>query len=270
MKETTGQILALLKIAEIAAHKAGDYLLNKIGKATVKDQKSTLDDLLDADLDAEQILLTELREETPHMGILSEEIGHQGRQDHYWIIDPLDGSANFQHGNPTFAIAIALVINQTTQGSVILLPASHETFTAVHNQGAYLNGTPITVSDIATLDKAILHIGDPQKEGKLQITNERLKDLLTIAPKTRRIRMIGSAATDLAYVASGRSEALINYAKSPWDIEAGKLLLVEAGGKVTTKQCDNREILSIYSNGYVHQAISDLFTQNTISRKEEC
>jgi myo-inositol-1(or 4)-monophosphatase len=259
MKETTDQILTFLKIAETAAHKAGDYLLNKIGKAKVKHQKSALDDLLDADLEAEQILLTELREETPHMGILSEEIGHQGRQDHYWIIDPLDGSANFQHGNPAFAVAIALVIDQTTQGSVILLPASHETFTAIHKQGAYLNGTPITVSDIAALDKAVVHIGDPQKEGNLQITNERLKDLLTIAPKTRRIRMIGSAATDLAYVASGRAEALINYAKSLWDIEAGKLLLIEAGGKVTTKQRDNGEILSIYSNGYIHQAINDLF-----------
>ena len=71
--------------------------------------------------------------------------------------------------------------------------------------------------------------------------------------------MIGSAATDLAYVASGRAEALINYAKSPWDIEAGKLLLVEAGGRMTTEQYDNGEILSIYSNRHIYQEISDLF-----------
>lgn len=259
MKEATDEIPALLKIAETAAHKAGDYLLHKIGKAKVKNQKSTLDDLLDADLEAEHILLTELRKATPHLGILSEEIGHEGRQDQYWIVDPLDGSANFQHGNPTFAIAIALVIDQTTQGSVIFLPASYETFTAIQHQGAYLNSTPIKVSDIAKLDKAIVHIGDAQKEGKLHITEARLKDILTIAPKTRRIRMIGTAATDLAYVASGRAEALINYAKSPWDIEAGKLLLQEAGGKVTTEHNDNGEIRSVYSNGYIHQEISDLF-----------
>ena len=258
MRETTGDIPALLNIAAMAAHKAGGYLLDKIGQAEVKYQKSAFDDLLDADLEAEHILLTELQKEAPHIGTLSEEAGHQGRQDLYWIIDPLDGSANFQHGNPFFALAIALVMHGATQAGVIFLPASNEMFTAIQHQGAYLDGVPIKVSKIATLEEAIVHIGDIQKEGNSHVTVERLQALLALAPRARRIRMIGTAATDLAYVASGRAEALINYAQHPWDIEAGKLLLLEAGGKVTTQPRDHGEILSIYSNGYIHQEASNL------------
>lgn len=258
VRETADDIPLLLNIAEMAARKAGSYLLDKVGKAKVKYQKSAFDDLLDVDLEAEHILLTVLQKETPHIGTLSEEAGHQGRQDHYWVVDPLDGSANFQHGNPFFALAIALVLNAATQASIIFLPASDEMFTAIQHQGAYLNGAPIKVSKIAALAEAIVHVGDIQKEGKPHITAERLKAFFTLAPRTRRIRMIGTAATDLAYVASGRAEALINYAKHPWDIEAGKLLLLEAGGKVTTQQCDYGEILSLYSNGYIHQEASSL------------
>src|SRR5579883_2865271 len=96
----------LLKIAESAAQDAGNYLVGKRGLAHIKSQKSSRDDLLDVDLEAESIILTKLRQETPTIGILAEETGSEGSQEHYWIIDPLDGSANFQHGNPTFAVTV--------------------------------------------------------------------------------------------------------------------------------------------------------------------
>ncbi len=172
----------------------------------------------------------------------------------------MDGSANFQHGSPLFGITIALVSNETTIGGLIYLPISDELFTAMRGEGAYLNGTPISVSQTASLEAAIAHLGDLGKGGNPQIIAERLKHLSTLALHTRRIRMIGSAAMDLAYVACGRADLLVNHATTPWDIEAGKLLLLEAGGKASTKQLHNKQALSIYSNNIIHQAVDELLT----------
>src|SRR5436853_3056885 len=219
----------ILKIAEEAARDAGSYLIEQLGHATVKYQKSLRDDLLDVDLEAEHIILTRLHKETPYLGVLSEEAGNGGRQDQYWIIDPLDGSTNFQHSNPTFAVAIALAISKTAIAGIIYLPTSNEMFTAIQNQGAYLNGQQINVSQTATLGNAIIHIGDFTKENDPQTSDEGLKDFSKLVTQVRRVRMIGTAAADLAYVSCGRAEALINHATHPWDIEAGKLLLLEAG-----------------------------------------
>ncbi len=248
----------LLTIAETAARRAGAYLLQKLGTAQVTGHKSTRDDLLDADLEAERLLLTTLREATPQMGILSEEAGQTGPREQYWIVDPLDGSANFQHGSPFFGIAIALVVNAATVGGLIYLPSSNELFTAIQGQGAFLNSTPIHVSQTYTLDAAIAHVGDLGKEGDIQIIQQRLTHLSALALHTRRIRMIGSAALDLAYVACGRADLLVNHATAPWDIEAGKLLLQEAGGKTSMKPLPKKQMLCMYSNGVLSQAVEAL------------
>lgn len=258
MNTTIADISKLLEIAEAAAYQAGNYLTKKLGQAQIKDQKSSRDDLLDADLEAENIILTKLRTETPNIGILSEEAGLEGNQNQYWIIDPLDGSANFQHGSPTFAVAIALVSEQETIGSTIYLPTRDEMFTAIQSQGAYLNKKPIHVSAIAQLEEAITHVGDIMKEGDPNITKARTIDVSKLLIHARRIRMIGTAATDLAYIACGRADILVNHATDPWDIEAGKLLVIEAGGEATTKEGHNNGILSIYSNGIIHKATENL------------
>jgi myo-inositol-1(or 4)-monophosphatase len=255
---TLSNLPDMLQTAEQAAREAGNYLIRKLGQATIEHQKSLHDDLLNVDVEAENIILTQLRKTFPEIGTLSEETGQEGNRDQYWIVDPLDGSANFQHGSPLFAIAIALVINQVTALGVIYLPIRDEMFTAIRNQGAYLNRDHIKVSKIATVEDAIIHTGDIMKEGDSRLTRERLEDISKLLMQARRIRMIGTAATDLAYLASGRADALINHAKAPWDIEAGKLLLEEAGGKITTGQRENNEVLSIYSNGTVHEDIETL------------
>lgn len=243
----------MVKIAEIAARQAGDYLLKKLGTATVTAHKSPLDDLLDADLEAERLILTRLREESPELGILSEESGHEGSNTCFWLVDPLDGSANFQHGSPLFATSIALVNHRTTYCGVIYLPTRDEMFTAIQGQGAFLNGTRIGVSSISTLEEAIVHVGDFAKDNHIRETQERLKDIFKLATNVRRTRMVGTAATDLAYVACGRADLLLNHATHPWDVEAGKLLIVEAGGKVSTWQAHSDTTLTIYSNGIIHQ-----------------
>jgi len=260
MKETQTPVAIpdVVKIAEDTAREAGAYLLHKLGTAKVKHRKSLRDDVLDADLQAEHLIVTRLRKELSHIGILSEEAGREGACEHYWIVDPLDGSTNFQHGSPLFGVAIALVTHQRTQLGIIYLPTSDEMFIAIHGQGAYLNKARITVSEVATLHQAIIHVGDFTKEGDLEIIKEGLENFSKVAKHTQRIRMIGTAATDLAYVACGRADALINYATASWDIEAGKLLLLEAGGKVSTIQRHNSKPVSIYSNKNIYHEVKEL------------
>ena len=115
------------------------------------------------------------------------------------------------------------------------------------------------MSAVATLHEAIIHFGDFTKENDLEIIKEGLEDFSKVAKHTQRIRMIGTAATDLAYVACGRADALINYATAYWDIEAGKLLLLEAGGAVSTIQRYDTKPLSIYSNKNIHHVVKRLF-----------
>jgi len=232
--------------------------LQKLGTAKVEYRKDLRDDVLDANLHEEQLIVTRLRKALPLIGIHSEEAGQEEGFDHYWVIDPLDGSANFQHGSPLFGIALALVTQQTTQLGMIYLPTSDEMFLAIRGQGAYLNNARITVSAVATLQEAIIHVGDFTKEGHPEIINEGLNDFSKIAEHTQRIRMIGTAATDLAYIACGRADALINYATASWDIEVGKLLLLEAGGKVSTIQRHTIKPVSIYSNIPIHNVVKEL------------
>ncbi len=256
-----------LKIAESAAREAGNYLTEHLGHVKVKHQKSLNDDLLDADLEAERIILTKLRKETPYIGILSEEADHEGRQDQYWIIDPLDGSANFQHRSPIFAITIALTIHKETVAGIVYLPASREMFSTIRGQGAYLNGQQIRVSQTVSLNDAIVNIGDFTKESDPETSVKGLKNFSKLATQARRIRMLGTAATDLAYLACGRTDALINNASHPWDIEAGKLLLLEAGGRVTTIKYPHSKPLSIYSNNTIHETIKKLLIPEAELRK---
>lgn len=254
----TSEISDVLNIATTTAHKAGHYLNQKLGQAKIKSEKSSRDSLLDVDLEAENIILTSLQSQLPTIGFLSEEKGQDGNKDQYWIIDPLDGSANFQHDNPVFAVAIALSIKEVTVASVIYLPTREETFTAIQGQGAFLNGKPIAVSRTTQLENAVIHVGDIMKEGDLNVTTERLKDISKLFLHAQRIRMIGTAATDLAYVACGRADALVNHAVDSWDIEAGKLLLTEAGGKATIKHIHGKNKLCIFSNSPMHDLIEDI------------
>jgi myo-inositol-1(or 4)-monophosphatase len=255
---STAELASLVEIAEKAAIEAGKYLLEKIGRAVVKSKKSSRDELLDVDIEAERILLERFHAETPHIGILSEEAGFEGRDDQYWIIDPLDGSANFQHGNSLFAIAIALVVHEQTQAGLIYLPTSNEMFTALKEQGAYLNRKRIAVSEVTTLQQALLHFGDFTKADDSQVSQEGLKDFSRLVTEVQRVRMIGTAALDLASVACGRAEALVHSSTHPWDIEAGKLLVQEAGGQITVLQGNRSKPLIIYSNTLLHQMIKDV------------
>jgi myo-inositol-1(or 4)-monophosphatase len=256
-KDTSMDVDTLFKALETAkkaAREAGQFLQENRGKVEVLTKKALRDDLLDVDLKAEEIIISRLREDFPEYGILSEEIRSENKDfPNRWIIDPLDGSYNFQHGNPTFAISISLVLENSTTLGVVYLPLQNEMFTAISGHGAHLNGQSIHVSLTPLLNDSIVHVGDFAKDGNTRDNKERLKDIAQLANAVGRVRMIGTAATDLAYVACGRAEALVVHNAHPWDIEVGRLLVSEAGGKVNSLQYDKSgRRLVICSNEYIH------------------
>jgi myo-inositol-1(or 4)-monophosphatase len=253
-----GQLELALETAKTAAYKAGKWLKEKRGHAEVISKKARRDGLLDADLAAEQMIIDLLHAEFPTYGILSEETQQEWEYSPYkWVIDPLDGSANFQHGSPIFAIAISLLVENITSLGVIYLPVLDEMFTARRGHGAWLNGQRISVSSIASLDEAMVYVGDFAKDGDRAANAERIAEVAQLANTVGRVRMIGTAATDLAYVACGRAEALIMHSPLPWDIEMGHLLIHEAGGKVTKQRDEDEGDLFICSNGAIHEELTE-------------
>lgn len=246
----------LLKIAQAAAYEAGSHLRSKQNVTQVLYKKAPRDDLLDADLEAESILFNRLRTHFPDFNILSEETALNDKHAPFqWVIDPLDGSANFQHGYPMFAVTIGLLSNDKTLLGVIYLPLYDEMFTAMLGGGAMLNGRTIAVSNTATLEDTVIHMGDFAKSGSSTDNQIRLVTMERLANRVSRIRMIGSAATDLAYIACGRADGLVMYSNRPWDIEAGRLILSEAGGSASALLSQHNQPIFLYSNGHVHQAI---------------
>ena len=247
-----------VRIAELAARQAGDYLVGKLGSARVEYQKAPRDDMLDVDLEAERIILSLLRKHFPTYGILSEEAGKErGDSPHCWIVDPLDGSANFQHGSSIFAVSIALTVQGKTVAGVIYLPVRNEMFTAILGQGAMLNGQPIYSSQQRKVEESLIHVGEFERHGN-EVNREQIRELTIVADSARRIRMTGTSCTDLVWIACGRADALIMHGGNPWDVKAGRVILEEAGGRVSFRIYESGNVLTIYTNAPIHQELANL------------
>lgn len=247
-----------LNYAKEAAQAAGDFLRDKQGHVRVLHKKALRDALLDADLDAEKIIINILRSHSDY-DILSEETPQINTGSAYrWVVDPLDGSFNFQHGNPTYGVTISLRVDTDIEVGVIYLPFYQEMFTAIRGQGAWLNERPIHVSSIVDLNDAIVHVGDFTKDGDAGANKLQVSDIAHLADAVGRVRMIGTAATDLAYIACGRADALVVHNALPWDIDMGRLLITEAGGTVEFKTDAAGKSLAICSNTSIHSALCDV------------
>lgn len=250
-----------LVVAQQAALEAGEYLCNKQGSERVLYKKAQRDSLLDADIEAEKIIISKLRTFSPDYDILSEETQQESKNSPcQWVIDPLDGSFNFHHHSPVYGISIGLRVHNHIETAVVYLPFYNEMFTAISGHGAYLNGQSIHVSSITDLDDASVHIGDFTKDYDLEENQIRLKVIARLANAVGRMRMIGTIATDLAYIACGRADALVVHDNFPWDIGVGMLLITEAGGKVEFHRYPNKKYLIICSNPFIYEALF-----NTIS-----
>ncbi len=184
----------------------------------------------EVDRAAEATIIETLLDAYPQHAILAEESGHTGQSEYQWIIDPLDGTTNFLHGFPQYAVSIALAHNGQLDQAVVYDPTRNELFVASRGKGAYLNDRRIRVSKRARLAEALVGTGFPFRDfSHLDPYMAMLRDMLQ---KTAGVRRPGSAALDLAAVAAGRLDGFWEIGLSKWDIAAGCLLIQESGGLV--------------------------------------
>ncbi len=219
-----------LNIAVRAARSAGNVIIRNLGRldSLSVHTKDRNDFVTEVDKQAEQEIIHILRKAFPDHSILAEESGaHQGN-DYQWIIDPLDGTTNFLHGFPQFAVSIALRHKDRLEQGVVYDPLRQELFTATRGGGAMLNDRRLRVSNRKSLDGALLGTGFPFKSQ--QHLETYLDMFRALFPHTAGIRRPGSAALDLSYVAAGRLDGFWEIGLNIWDMAAGVLLIQEAGG----------------------------------------
>jgi len=222
----------MLNIAVKAARRAGS-IINRasLNLDILTVRHKTFNDLVsEVDRTAEQAIIEVLKDAYPEHAILAEESGTQGDSEYLWIIDPLDGTTNFLHGFPQYAVSIALMHKRVLMQAVVYDPGRNELFTASRGRGAYLNDRRLRVSKRIRLTGALIGTGFPFRELKhLDAYMDMFRD---IVKNTAGVRRAGAASLDLAYVAAGRLDGFWEIGLSPWDIAAGNLLIQEAGGLI--------------------------------------
>lgn len=216
------------------------------------------------DLSVERYLIKTLSELMPDAGFITEEaqIEQQADKEYVWVIDPIDGTTNFVHQIPVFCVSVALLKNNIPVLGVVYELNRKEMFAAQAGNGAYLNGTPIQVSDTVNLNESLIATGFPYYD--YERIDPYLLSLKSFMKETTGVRRLGSAAADLAYVACGRFDAFYEYSLSPWDVAAGLLLVTEAGGTVSAFQPHRNCLFDaqiIASNGKLHQVVQDIIKQ---------
>jgi len=222
----------MLNTAVKAARRAGNIIIRatrNLDIVAVK-EKAANDFVTEVDRAAEESIIRMLREAYPDHAILAEESGASGKSEYEWIIDPLDGTTNFLHGFPQYAVAIALRHRGVVTQAVIYDPSRNDLFTASRGHGAYVNDQRMRVSKRDTLKASLLGTGFPFRQLEhLDVYMATLRHMMSNAAGVRRA---GSATLDLAYVAAGRLDGFWEFGLSPWDMAAGALLITEAGGLV--------------------------------------
>jgi myo-inositol-1(or 4)-monophosphatase len=228
-------VQALLNIAVRAARAAGEVIirsLNRLESLTIT-SKGRNDFVSEVDHAAEAEIIKLIRKNYPSHAFLAEESGRTGDSDTIWIIDPLDGTTNFLHGFPTFAVSIACQVKGRLEHGVVYDPISQEIFSASRGGGAHLDNRRIRVSKQRGLEGSLIGTGFPYR-ANARYLDSYLAMLRAVMENTAGVRRPGSAALDLAYVAAGRTDAFWEIGLSPWDTAAGTLLIQEAGGRIGT------------------------------------
>lgn len=223
----------MLNIAVRAARNAGNIIvraMEHVDRLNIT-EKSENDFVTEVDKAAEQEIIRTLKNAYPGHAIMAEESGTQGDSEFQWIIDPLDGTTNYLHGFPQFAVSIALKNKQVLDQAVVYDPLRQELFTASRGRGAHLNNRRIRVTSRRSLEGALLGTGFPFKQQ--EDLDTYLATFKALFPMTSGIRRAGSAALDLAYVAAGRLDGFWELGLNPWDMAAGALLIEEAGGFIS-------------------------------------
>lgn len=247
-----------LDIATEAALAAGAILKAYQGESFGIEEKRPGDLVTDADREAEAAILRILERHFPQDAILTEEAGTRGQvgSDVLWVIDPLDGTTNFAHRFPSFAVSIALLVEGDPYIGVVYNPALEELFRGIRGGGATCNRRPIQVSQTQSLDRSLLVTGFAYD--RRQVRDNNYAEFIHFTHLTQGVRRVGSAAVDLAYVACGRFDGYWERGLSPWDMAAGVVLVQEAGGLVTAYDGEKLDLFSgriLASNGWLHPAM---------------
>ncbi len=224
---------ATLNIAVRAARTAGALIVRYVDRVdTLRVNAKAMNDFVsDVDREAERRIVEVIHRAYPGHAILAEEGGSRGTGDSQWIIDPLDGTTNFLHGFPQYAVSIAFRYRGLLEDAVVFDPISQELFTATRGAGARLGERRIRVSRRPGLEGALIGTGFPFRDHSR--LDAYLATLRAVIADTAGVRRAGAAALDLAYVAAGRLDGFWEFGLSPWDIAAGVLLIQEAGGMVS-------------------------------------
>lgn len=245
------------ELAVEAAKIAGKIQRENLGKLSSIDYKGAFNLVTNVDKECENKILELINRVFPDDDILAEESGAKvGSKKRRWLIDPLDGTTNYAHSYPFFSVSIGLEVNGEMMMGVVYNAISDEVFSAIKGEGAFLNDTKISVSKLDKLEESLLTTGFPPDT---RFTgSDNMLEFKTITNKSHGVRRDGSAALDLAFVASGRTEGFWEMKLSPWDIGAGSLLVTEAGGNATNLEGGPLDISTghiVATNGKIHNEL---------------
>jgi myo-inositol-1(or 4)-monophosphatase len=258
----------MIKIAIETALEAGKYLKDHVGKIRQIEQKEGQAKNLVTEIDknSEKIIIERLKTHFPNHDFLGEESGGRSvKSDYRWIIDPLDGTVNYTHALPLYCVSIGLEYKGEIIAGVVYNPSADELFTAEKGKGAFLNGSRIQVTKTSELIKSMLVTGFPYDIAEtLPLHLDPFKEFLV---KAQALRRLGSAAIDLCYVACGRFDGFWEGSLHSWDMAAGVLMVLEAGGTWTDYAGNpttvyNQQVLA--TNGYIHQSMADVLKRKIL------
>lgn len=244
-----------LGAARETAQQAGALLKEHSASIPKIRYKGAVDLVTDIDNRAQELILDRLGALFPDHDFLAEENQSRKRGSEYlWIIDPIDGTTNFAHNYPVFCVSIALVYRENTILGVVFDPMREELFSAEQGCGSFLNGRKIEVSATRELDKSLLATGFPYDLRESPVNN--IGHFVNFVTRAQGIRRGGSAALDLCYVASGRFDGFWELKLQPWDVAAGGLIVVEAGGRISNFSGGEFSLFekeTLATNGDIHE-----------------
>ena len=258
-------LLAEINVLEKICDKVSKVIIRDFGEVEKLQvsRKGPGDFVTKTDKKVEKIIIEELEKARPKYGFIAEESGERKNESEFnWVIDPIDGTSNFMHGIPHFAISIALEKNGEVISGIVCDPIKNETFYAEKGRGAYLNNRRIRVSSRKSLDEVIGLYGCPPM---IKIDGNKFFDQIKKASsQIHKLRNYGSAALDFTYVAAGRADFAwydhLNY----WDYAAGKIILLEAGGTITDFAGKSfiKQKETFISNSYIHDEVIKILFKN--------
>lgn len=255
----------VLELAKRAARAGGEVISRYYEEGVTMRYKEVADMVSDADVESEHAIVAAIRETFPDHAVLGEE-SYAGdiEAEHLWVIDPLDGTTNFAHQIPHFAISVAYYHQGLAQCGVIFNPIRNETYWAVKGEGAFAEDRKVAVSDATRMDKVLIGIGFYYDRGKMmEATLAATGDLFR--QQIHGIRRFGTASLDMVSVGLGRYAAYFEYELSPWDFAAGRLFVEEAGGKVTTCLGEPLQLKKgslLASNGHLHEVVQGIASKH--------